>query len=121
MKKVMCPYCDELAKLVDSEEVYYGRSYDQKMYLCRPCKAWVGCHKGTETPLGRLANAELRGWKMAAHKAFDLKWRDNKSFTRRQAYQWLADKLGISGKGCHIGEFDLYHCKEVVRICEGGE
>ena len=31
--------------------------------------AYVGVHKGTDKPLGRLANAELRYWKKRAHAA----------------------------------------------------
>ena len=55
---IACDYCQASAELVDSK-VIYGRSYGL-MWLCRPCGAWVGTHEGTEKPLGRLANADLR-------------------------------------------------------------
>ena len=64
MRKVYCDYCGRETEYVDSK-VIYGKSYG-KIYLCRNCMAYVGVHKGTDKPLGRLANAELRNWKKAA-------------------------------------------------------
>lgn len=61
MRKVYCDYCGRETEYVDSK-VIYGKSYG-KIYLCRNCMAYVGVHKGTDKPLGRLANAELRNWK----------------------------------------------------------
>lgn len=72
-----CPYCDGMPVYVDSSLVY-GRSYGM-IYLCHPCNAWVGVHKGTNKPLGRLANAELREAKKAAHEAFDKIWKSGSS------------------------------------------
>ena len=112
-----CPYCDSDSVLADSAEVYGGKSYGP-IYLCRPCKAWVGCHKGTSNPLGRLANAELRKWKMAAHSAFDPLWKTRK-MRRRGAYKWLSDALGILEEKCHIGMFDVDLCKKTVEVCKG--
>jgi len=55
------------------------------IYLCRSCDAYVGVHKGTDKPKGRLANAELREYKKKAHSAFDPLWRFG-GMMRRQAY-----------------------------------
>ena len=124
MDRRNCPYCKIRAKLVDSK-VVYGRSYGP-IWLCRPCDAWVGCHKDSNehVPLGRLANKELRLWKVRAHSAFDPLWarkikRDScsKSKARKSAYIWLAEKLQIPVKECHIGMFDVEICREVVAIC----
>ncbi|MDR1246109.1 MAG: DUF3268 family zinc-finger domain-containing protein [Clostridiales Family XIII bacterium] len=109
--KVVCPYCGRAAEYTDSKTVY-GRSYGM-IYLCRDCDAYVGVHKGTDKPLGRLANRELRRWKNAAHAAFDELWRFG-SFTRREAYAWLSRQLGIPIKKTHIGMFDIAECKKVI-------
>lgn len=61
MRNVYCPYCGRQAEYVDSK-VIYGRSYGMA-YLCRNCDAYVGVHRGTDEPLGRLADASLRKWK----------------------------------------------------------
>lgn len=114
MKKVICPYCNSQAEYVDSIEVYRSRSYGM-IYICFPCKAYVGVHKGTDRPLGRLANAELRQWKIKAHDAFDPLWK-SKEMTRGKAYKWLRDNLGIPKEDCHIGKMDVAMCMNVVDL-----
>lgn len=88
-----------------------------------PCQAWVGCHPGTENPLGGLANAELRKAKQAAHAVFDPIWRNavedgNRGKARRKAYRWLAGSLGIPEKQCHIGYMDVDQCMRTVEACK---
>lgn len=117
MRKVNCDYCGRRAELVDSK-VIYGREYGHKVWLCRPCLAYVGCHKGTDKPLGRLANAELREWKKRAHAAFDPLWQYGRFKGYRQAaYSWLASRMGLPVEQTHIGMFDVAQCKRVVSIC----
>lgn len=116
---VLCPYCGNKAELADTAEVYRGRSYGM-MYICRPCQAWVGCHKGTNKPLGRLANEQLRHFKQKAHAAFDPLWQrgSRRRFeSRSAAYEWLAGKMRLSRDECHIGMFDVDDCKNVVQFC----
>lgn len=117
---VICDYCQNEAELVTGKAVYpHTPELSNTLYWkCDPCKARVGCHAGTVKPLGRLANARLRFWKMTAHDAFDPLWKDGAK-TRRQAYQYLADKLGIDRNDCHIGMFDVETCKRVVEILTG--
>lgn len=116
-----CPYCLKKTVYVDSEEVY-GRSYGM-IYLCRPCDAWVGVHKGTNHALGRLANDELREAKKEAHYYFDKLWKAkmlqgiSKNKSRGAAYKWLASQLGIKAPETHIGWFDVDMCNRVVEIC----
>lgn len=87
MRKVFCDYCGQQADYVDSK-IIYGRSYGM-MYLCRNCMAYVGVHKGTDKPLGRRANAELRYWKKRAHAVFDPLWQRGRFRGHRNAaYGW---------------------------------
>lgn len=115
MSNVTCPYCGQSAELTSSKQVYGGRDYGP-IYLCRcrPGWSWVGCHKGTTDPLGRLADRELRYWKQEAHKAFDPIWK-NRRMTRSKAYKWLSRELGMEPKHTHIGMFDVDQCKAVIR------
>jgi len=124
MRAPTCPYCGKKAELVSSVKVY-GRDHGN-LWICHPCQAWVGVHKndGLNRPLGRLANAELRQWKRAAHRAFDPLWqrkieRDgcSKSQARKAGYTWLAAELGIQFDKCHIGMFDVDLCEKVVEVC----
>lgn len=111
---MICPYCGRKAEYVDSK-VVYGRSYGM-IYLCRPCDAYVGVHKGTDKPKGRMADKELRYWKMAAHEAFDPLWQ-SKRMKRDEAYAWLAGRMGLRPEDTHIGMFDVPECKKVIKIC----
>jgi glutaredoxin len=118
----ICPYCHRDSVYVDSKEVY-SRSFGM-IYLCRPCKAWVGVHKGTDNALGRLANEELREAKKEAHFYFDKLWSakidqgHKKSFARSKAYEWLSKQMETSRTETHIGWFDVDECKKVVELCK---
>lgn len=113
---VICPYCGRKAEFVDSS-IIYGKSYGM-IYLCRQDVAYVGVHKGTTKPLGRLANAQLRFWKKQAHAAFDPLWQRGPFHKHRNvAYDWLSQQMGIPREETHIGMFDIEQCKQVIRIC----
>lgn len=122
IRPVICPYCGNAAELTRSTEVYNGRDYGP-IWLCRPCEAWVGCHKDSprHAPLGRLANGELRHAKRAAHKTFDPFWRDAppqcQGRARKRAYAWLAHALELTPEQTHIGHFDLERCARVEQLC----
>src|ERR1700677_2903088 len=63
----ICPYCGGTSIFLNSSaKIYGGRDYGPVWY-CDKDQAWVGCHRGTMSPLGRLANAELRKLKMNVH------------------------------------------------------
>lgn len=114
----ICPYCGKKSHLADGTVIYPHRPDLAKklFYRCTPCGAFVGCHPGTITPLGRLANAELRKAKQAAHAAFDPKWQGG-DIRRQRAYAWLAEQLGIPREDCHIGLFDEALCQRVIEAC----
>ena len=116
-QEVYCPYCGSKAEYVDSAEIY-GKSYGM-VYLCRPCDAYVGVHDGTDTPLGRLANRDLRRWRNRAHAAFDPLWQQSRYRRRRNdAYAWLAGKMGLTKEETHIAMFDVEQCKQVIQIMD---
>lgn len=110
-----CPYCGEQAEWVDNKEVYgvsFGRSH--MIYLCRKCGAYVGCHNNTRTPLGTMANSELRDWRVGAHNAIDPLWRKG-YLTRREVYSILADHFG---REIHIAESDIEMCQQIIKFVE---
>ena len=123
--EVVCPYCGFNAELIDSIAVY-RKSYGM-VWLCQPCQAWVGTHKGSKDhkPLGTLAKLELRTLRQSAHSALDPFWKDqisqgiSKGKARREVYSKLAAALGIGSAECHIAMFDEARCREVLVICDG--
>jgi hypothetical protein len=122
-----CPYCSGGTVLKKSStHIYFGRDYGP-VWQCisyPTCDAYVGCHKNTEIPLGRLANADLRRAKNAAHRIFDDLWRRkirreqcSKTSARASAYKWLSAQMGTPPEFTHIGMFDIEQCRRVVQIC----
>jgi len=116
---INCNYCNKPARLTSGIDVYPHREdlASIKFWVCDPCGARVGCHKGTDSPLGTMANHELRTFRQQAHTAFDPKWRKTNK-PRSKAYAWLAKKMRISTSNCHIGSFNIEQCKQVIRICQ---
>jgi len=120
-KGKVCPYCGNGTEYRDSE-VVYGRSYGM-IYICVPCDAYVGVHKGSNRSLGRLANKELREWKKLAHAAFDPLWKKKMSagFSKHEArskgYVWLSNQMELHIDETHIGMMDVDKCKMVIEIC----
>lgn len=113
MPSIICKYCKGPAEMVDSS-VVYGRSYGP-IYLCSPCDAYVGCHKGTTKPLGEVADATTRSYRKLAHATFDPYWKEGLC-PRKLAYKELAQKLGV--KRIHIGESDAETCKRIIEAAK---
>ena len=110
-----CPYCGKNSVQVNGEQIYPHRPdlYSKIFYRCGPCDAYVGCHPGTDKPLGRLANASLLKAKLDAHKAFDPLWKSEK-WSRRAAYAWLAKAMDMDPARCHIGMMNEAECYKVI-------
>ena len=61
----ICRYCGGVVRLVPARKIYGASTdrlglTDENIYLCQNCNARVGCHKGTNSPLGNVANEVLR-------------------------------------------------------------
>ena len=127
-----CPYCGQLSRFLPSSEAIYGAGRDfGPAYYCEPCQAWVGAHRESLEPLGRLANKELRVLKIRTHAAFDPLWRDlaaaypeangvyagaQRRAARSRAYRWLAEQLHIKVEDCHVGAFDPELCRRAMAV-----
>lgn len=121
-----CHSCGHpLPELVENDEVY-GRLCGEWpiLWLCRSCGATSGVHRGTNVPLGTLADWDTKAARKEAHEKFDVLWRRHPSdyipgvprMGRGQAYSWLASRMGLAIEDCHIGLFDVKQCWRVVRI-----
>lgn len=131
---VNCDYCQRPARLVGGNVIYPHRPdlESKKFWLCAFCDAYVGCHSGTIKPLGRLANAELRKAKVAAHDAFDPIWKARlaekqkldpayqQHHARGGRYKRLAELMGLRAQDCHIGMFTPEQCYQAIAICKSG-
>lgn len=115
----VCPYCGGTPELVDAREIFGpgGARFEGKYYLCRRCRASVGCHRYSTEAMGRLATAELRDLRRRAHAVFDLIWKDRHKPSRYNAYSWLSLRLGKPRHLVHMAYFDETDCRRVISIC----
>ena len=105
-----CPYCSSKVRWCENKEIYgrnYGKSY--MIWLCDNCKAYIGCHHNTKSPLGTLANKELREERKKTHAMFDIIWKEG-TMTRKDAYKILNKHFG---EVVHIGWTDIEWCKKI--------
>lgn len=118
----ICPYCSIQSVQVGAIVLYPHRPdlAEKSFYLCKPCDAFVGCHKGSNQPLGTLANKALREQRKLAHATFDPLWK-NGPYGRGEAYRRLASKMQLSREDCHIGMFNLEQCKQTIQLCNSME
>ena len=118
-KPTVCRYCGNPVVLTSNAEIY-GKEYGNgKCFLCRKCKAYVGVHTETLTPLGTLANDELRKWRHKAHNEFDKLWKGKtRKMTRYNAYGWLSKQMNLRRDETHIALFEIEQCKQVIDICQ---
>ncbi len=137
----ICPYCKKPSRLVKGIKIYPKLTalHDKDIYLCEPCDAYVGCHKGTTNPLGTLADKELRAARMKLHnQVIDPIWkeapfklaepvkgkravRNVQSIARQRVYAFMAARMGIPAAECHISMFDIERCREAWRVMRGVE
>lgn len=112
----VCRYCDAEVKVATHIEIYgivYGRW--PFTYCCSNCRAYVGMHPFTNIPLGTLADAETRQARAKSKNLFNPIW-ENGYMTRSEAYQWIANELGIPIEECHFGWFDTKTCNKVMEV-----
>ena len=67
--------------------------------------------------MGTLACKKLRRLRGIVHNEFDKLWENKPNNARTRAYRWLAEKLEIDEKDCHIAMFDMETCEKAIEIC----
>lgn len=103
-------------RLSSGREAYPHRHdlHSMNFWFCE-CGAFVGCHPGTDKPLGAPAGQATKRARSDAHKVFDRMWKQ-KRMGRSAAYKWLAAALGIEAAECHIGHMNRETARRVVSI-----
>lgn len=119
--------CGMEANLHSGADVYPHRPdlHDLWFYVCPEDGYRVGCHRGTKWPLGTPASPATQRARREAHAAFDALWRRkmrvngcSKRHARACGYRWLAEKLGIQARSCHIGMMSRETAERVIELCK---
>lgn len=90
----------------------YGAKWDL-IWHCADCNALVGCHDGTDIPLGSMADTFTRAARSEAHGAFDALWKGG-GWTRAEAYGWMEKMLGLPPERAHIGMLNMRQCEALI-------
>jgi hypothetical protein len=121
-----CSTCPGVALLVRGAVIYPHRPElaEVPFWRCNGCGGYVGCHPGTERPLGTCAGPELRRARKLLHARFEPLWTHARAQgsraarrARMGAYSALGAALGIEG-GVHFGEMDLATCRLAWRALD---
>lgn len=119
---VICPYCNAKAVLRPANTVYgiSERSTGRHLYVCTnwpKCDAYVSAHRGNRSPMGRLANGDLRHKRILAHRAME-EYRRLTRMDKWALYIWLQGKLNMSEHQIHVANFSDDMCDRVIHICQ---
>ena len=140
MAAPICPTCETAARLTDGREIYPHRPdlADKPIWACTVCEdTYVGCHPGTEEPLGFPADAALREARILLHhRRIDPLWKDAprtggygrldpagitqvQRAARGRVYGFLAARIGLTRETCHTAMFTLEQCREAWTALTG--
>lgn len=117
---VRCPYCGSIAHIRPAAEIYHDAQRTDELYVCSKyptCKSYVSIYPGSKTPMGPLANGDLRNLRIRAHRKFDRIWQTG-IMSRQDAYRWMADFFCLPLREAHIGMFSEYRCEELIKKCD---
>ena len=119
--QIYCPYCGYPALLRPASWVHgkSEKSQGKHLYVCQnwpKCDSYVAAHEFNLTPMGTLANGNLRHKRILAHKAL-AQYQKITKMDRWATYLWLEGRLGLDKQGTHIGLFSEETCDEVISLC----
>jgi len=117
-----CPYCKSKTDYSKSSaEVYNGQDFGP-IFICRPCKAWVGAHKDREEPMGMVCKSDDKLSRVITHAYFDPLWQPASKYqifkTRAQAYEMFAREMKLPPALAHIGCLTISECVKLQAICK---
>lgn len=118
----ICRYCEGTVIYTSNSHIYNGREYGDwpYVYVCTSCRASVGVHPNTETPLGTLANVELKTARRMAKAAF-LRRTKELQLSRKKSYKYLQETMGMAKDQAHFGMFEVEDCIKALNILTNRE
>ena len=120
--RLYCPYCGRQAVLRPAMYVYGERNLDPEnyLYVCGgypACDSYIVVHKKSLSPMGTLADGNLRHKRIEAHRALNEVINAG-VMTKHGLYIWLQNRLCLSETEMHIGKFSYFRCEETIRECK---
>ena len=69
---------------------------------------------------GTFRQDDLKSLRTYTHNAFDKLWKEE-GYTRTEAYEWLAEAMGLSAKKAHIALFNANQCRQLLDLLSENE
>ena len=91
-------------------------TFDDRCIVCKNnprCDTYVRVRPGTMEPIGTLANGRLRALRTEAHRYFNQLY-ERGIMSKREAYEWLSQMIGLPMSKTHIGMMGEYYCELVI-------
>ena len=111
-----CPYCGGRTELRSADGIYHDNRDGTMLYVCKNyprCDTYVRVRPGTMEPIGTLANGRLRALRTEAHRYFNQLY-ERGIMSKREAYEWLSQMIGLPMSKTHIGMMGEYYCELVI-------
>ncbi len=111
VQKVRCLDCNRIMILLQGAQgLYYGCSRFPE------CRGSVSANSEGIVS-GRYIDNEIATLRDRAHKVFDKLWLGpERIMTRNESYLYLQQLTGIDAEACHISQFDVGQCSEVLEF-----
>lgn len=106
---LVCPECGARLVLKPSR---FRPFYGCETWARTNCRGSVGAHPDG-APMGTPADLATKAARSDAHLAFDPLWQSG-LMTRKDAYRWLQQVLGLTDAEAHIGHFDIATCRRLI-------
>ncbi len=122
-KELYCPVCGSRAVIKTAREVIGEKAVDPDrfIFVCsrydQGCNTYVYAAKGSKTPLGEMADPQVRNLRIRAHKAIDAVVNSG-VMSKRNVYDYLADHMGCPIGRFHLAECGRYGCEETIRLMQ---
>lgn len=119
--QMTCPYCGAPAVCRPASTVYKDNLHSKGsyLYLCSrwpACDSYVSAHKRDRSPMGTLANGNLRHKRILTHRALSQVQKEL-HMDKWATYLWLEGKIGLEPGQTHIGMFSEQMCDKVIALC----
>lgn len=109
-----CRYCAGEV-IFTTNDYLYGRRYGKHpyLYICKNCEASVGVHPNSATPLGTLADAQLKTLRHDAKTLF-FQYTRFRGMSRSQAYKYLRTRYDLTSNEAHFGMMEAPILKRII-------
>ena len=116
--KIYCCKCEKyvVVKKINGRQAYRHRSDLRHLnfWQCETCSNFVGCHKGTDKPLGNIPTKKIKKARVEIHALIDPIWKSGK-MKRNDIYNYITEKIGWNYHTAKIRTIE--EAREVYKIC----